>query len=72
MVCVCRVVLWVCVGVVRLVWNIVALLVSLPQDKRDKVDRIKLEISRIRVKEWEDGLTAGERRVLWRFVVVCD
>ena len=27
--------------------------------KQDKVEALKFEISRIRVKEWEDGLTAG-------------
>ena len=29
------------------------------EEKRDKVEKLKFEISRIRVKEWEDGLTAG-------------
>jgi hypothetical protein len=31
------------------------------EEKRDKIEKLKFEISRIRVKEWEDGLTAGAR-----------
>jgi hypothetical protein len=32
------------------------------QEKRAKVDSLKFEMSRIKVKEWEDGLTAGQER----------